>query len=56
MLAKAVGAQCYTDPFVSDPTPVSESGLMSRMVDWFADRASGGGGGPRMGSMRPRGA
>jgi 3-phenylpropionate/trans-cinnamate dioxygenase ferredoxin reductase subunit len=56
-MAKAVGAQCYTDPFVSDPTPVSQPGLMSWVTDWIADRAAGGSPAPsRMGSMRPRGA
>ena len=40
-LAKAAGAKCYTDPFVSDVRSAPQSDLISRVTDWFSDRASG---------------
>jgi 3-phenylpropionate/trans-cinnamate dioxygenase ferredoxin reductase subunit len=53
-MAKAVGAKCYTDPFISDPKSAPQSDLISRVTDWISDRASGRSAPPqRMGSMRP---
>jgi NAD(P)H-flavin reductase/ferredoxin len=54
-LAKAAGAKCYTDPFVSDVRAAPQSDLISRVTDWLSDRASGGRSTPpqRIGSMRP---
>jgi 3-phenylpropionate/trans-cinnamate dioxygenase ferredoxin reductase subunit len=34
-LAKAVGAKCYTDPFVSITTPAECPSLMARVVSWL---------------------
>jgi len=53
-MAKAVGAKCYTDPFISDLKSAPQSDLISRVTDWISDRASGRSAPPqRMGSMRP---
>jgi NAD(P)H-flavin reductase len=35
-IAKAAGAKCHTDPFVSEAKPVSQSGLITRVADWLA--------------------
>lgn len=34
-IAKAAGARCYTDPFVSDPRGAEQAGLMSRLTGWL---------------------
>jgi NAD(P)H-flavin reductase/ferredoxin len=54
-MAKAVGAKCYTDPFIPDLKSAPQSDLIARVTDWISDRASGGRSAPpqRMGSMRP---
>jgi NAD(P)H-flavin reductase/ferredoxin len=51
--AKAAGAKCYTDPFVSDKRPAAQSGLITRMTDWLAERpaAKRPSNVPRIGSM-----
>jgi 3-phenylpropionate/trans-cinnamate dioxygenase ferredoxin reductase subunit len=34
-IARAAGARCYADPFVSKVRPVKTSSLMSRVTDWL---------------------
>jgi 3-phenylpropionate/trans-cinnamate dioxygenase ferredoxin reductase subunit len=41
-VAKAAGAQCYTDPFVQAPPTADQAGLMSRLTGWLNEPKSGG--------------
>ena len=41
-VAKAAGAQCYTDPFVQEPRTAEQAGLMSRLTGWLNEPKSGG--------------
>jgi len=34
-IAKAAGAQCYTDPFVQEPKAAEQATLMSRLTGWL---------------------
>jgi 3-phenylpropionate/trans-cinnamate dioxygenase ferredoxin reductase subunit len=39
-IAKAGGAQCYTDPFVQEARTVEQPGLMSRLTGWLNEPKS----------------
>ena len=39
-IAKAAGAQCYTDPFVQEPRTSEQAGLMSRVSGWLNEPRS----------------
>ncbi|WOH67168.1 2Fe-2S iron-sulfur cluster-binding protein [Bradyrhizobium sp. BWA-3-5] len=39
-IAKAAGAQCYTDPFVQEARTVEQPGLMSRLTGWLNEPKS----------------
>jgi NAD(P)H-flavin reductase len=53
-LAKAVGARCFTDPFVPDAKTAPQSSLITLVTDWLADRTTGKQAtSPRLESMRP---
>ena len=41
-LAKAAGARCYTDPFVSHGSHSSGPGLMSKLTGWLDSSRSNG--------------
>lgn len=34
-IAKAAGAQCYTDPFLQEPHAAGQAGLVSRLTGWL---------------------
>jgi NAD(P)H-flavin reductase len=34
-IARAAGARCYTDPFVSSPKPAGQTGMASRLAGWI---------------------
>jgi NAD(P)H-flavin reductase/ferredoxin len=53
MIAKAAGAKCYTDPFLSDPKPVDQPGLMTRVTGWLAKRGADKPSPTPIGAMRP---
>ena len=36
-IAKAAGAQCFTDPFVPEARPAQQATLMTRFTGWFND-------------------
>jgi len=36
-IARAAGARCYADPFVSSGTPVEQATLMTRLAGWLDD-------------------
>ena len=40
-MAKAVGARCYTDPFVQEPRSAEQTGLMSRLTGWLSEPKNG---------------
>jgi len=50
-IAKAAGAQCYTDPFVQEPRTAEQPGLMSRLTGWLSDPKSGGTAAPQPAPM-----
>ena len=39
-LAKAVGARCFTDPFVPDAKTAPQSSLITLVTGWLADRTT----------------